>query len=478
MDSYASSKNMNDSPSHANSPTISGREFIFIHGFTGSTDDFGNLPDILHEEFHAASWCPLLPGHGTHVSDLHDISHETLFAGIEKRIKESLSQEKEVVLVGLSLGAQAALHFAACYPVAGVIAVAATHGMKFPFNMRFLSLFAPLKPKWKKRFSPEDQELRRGSLCYDEMPSRALALSHQLRSSVLRNAGRIRSPVLFINSLHERLTEARDTVRLSRKIPARVSFRFLDNKTHSLFYSAAKDAAVRETVSFIRKERLFRGMDDRRNGEKATAVIPAYNEEVRIGRVLAALSRAPSINEIIVVDDGSKDGTGERTRAFPNVTILQNGKNAGKAESMERGVRRAKNDVIFFCDADLAGFRADHAEAILAPVLKGEYEMSIGERGNLSQQAVKAWALLSGERALRKRIWDELPRYYKHRYRIEAGLNAYVRHRTQKGLYARAYDYSQPVKESKYGLLRGTFLRWWMNVDVFFAYIRIFFTKR
>jgi len=97
--------------------------------------------------------------------------------------------------------------------------------------------------------------------------------------------------------------------------------------------------------------------------------------------------------------------------------------------------------------------------------------MFVGLRANMLQTMVQAWALNSGERALRKEVWHSLPRYYKHRFRVEAGLNYYVKHYTSKGLRWKKFDYSQTLKESKYGFLWGTLLRWWMNFDVASAYL-------
>lgn len=449
------------------------REFIFIHGYTGSVDDFCDLPKTLHAEFGADIFVPMLPGHGTRIEDLYDLSLEDLFAPVERRIKEDVGKRTKIILVGLSLGAQAALYFASKYDgISGAIAIATTHRLKFPLSLPGLGRFAPLKRKWKKRFTSSERELRKDSVYYDEMPTNAHTHSRELGTLVERAAVNIHCPVLFIHSSHERLGDPRTLIKLSRKIPGRAAFRFLDNGTHSLFYSEVKDDATREVVSFASHIGFLKNTGENPSGEKATAIVPAYNEAERIGAVLSALSKAPSIDEIIVIDDGSSDHTGERALEFANVKRFRNEKNIGKAESMGIGVAHAKNDVIFFCDADLIGFRADHAEAITAPVLRGDCEMSVGIRENFMQRTIKAWAINSGERALRKRLWNELPHYYKHRYRIEVGLNHYVKHYTQRGLHSKIYDYSQPVKEKKYGTFLGTFLRWWMNLDIFSAYMR------
>ena len=60
-----------------------------------------------------------------------------------------------------------------------------------------------------------------------------------------------------------------------------------------------------------------------------------------------------------------------------------------------------------------------------------------------------------------------MPKEFKHRFRMEAGLNHIAR--KGKGYDYDTFDYKQTRKEVKYGFVRGTFFRWWMNLDVFTA---------
>ncbi len=98
--------------------------------------------------------------------------------------------------------------------------------------------------------------------------------------------------------------------------------------------------------------------------EKVSIIIPAYNCEKEIGRVLqaaltaaAAFRNAPSLRvperyaEIIVVDDGSTDKTKEEVLLFPTVKYHFQ-KNAGPASARNAGAREARGDILFFTDAD------------------------------------------------------------------------------------------------------------------------------
>ena len=91
--------------------------------------------------------------------------------------------------------------------------------------------------------------------------------------------------------------------------------------------------------------------------QNISVIIPAYNEEKRIGRSLAHikdyLQNKCANFEIIVVDDGSKDQTAETARSF-GCRVLTNSSNRGKGYSVKRGMLAAQKDIVLFSDADLS----------------------------------------------------------------------------------------------------------------------------
>jgi glycosyltransferase involved in cell wall biosynthesis len=118
-----------------------------------------------------------------------------------------------------------------------------------------------------------------------------------------------------------------------------------------------------------------------------TIVIPAYNEEGRLDATLdklAAFIEAEAWNaEIIVVDDGSQDGTARlvtrHMQQLPYLRLMQNHVNRGKGFSLRRGAEAALGEIILLCDADLSvPIQECHK---LLPVLHDGADIAIGSRG-------------------------------------------------------------------------------------------------
>jgi len=116
-------------------------------------------------------------------------------------------------------------------------------------------------------------------------------------------------------------------------------------------------------------------------------VIPAYNEEKRLPATLDAVLaclRARNLDfEVLVVNDGSTDGTPalvERWRAAnPEVRLVSNPGNRGKGYSVRHGMLEAFNDWVLFSDADLAA-PIEEADKLLAAVAEQKADAAIGSR--------------------------------------------------------------------------------------------------
>ncbi len=111
-------------------------------------------------------------------------------------------------------------------------------------------------------------------------------------------------------------------------------------------------------------------------------VIPAFNEEHSIGRVLAELMRIkeeiPPM-EIIVVDDGSSDGTVEEVSKYSSVNLILHSKNMGKGAALKTGFREVRGRVAVIQDADMEYFPGEIPH-VIKPILNGEADVVYGTR--------------------------------------------------------------------------------------------------
>ncbi|ASJ04643.1 glycosyltransferase family 2 protein [Thermococcus barossii] len=116
-------------------------------------------------------------------------------------------------------------------------------------------------------------------------------------------------------------------------------------------------------------------------GRKITVIIPAYNEEKRLPEVLR---RIPDfVDEVIVVDDGSCDGTWGVALKFSErdgrIRAIRLDRNCGKGCAMREGIKHATGDVVIFMDAD-GQHRPEEIAKLVEPILAGEADLVIGAR--------------------------------------------------------------------------------------------------
>jgi glycosyltransferase involved in cell wall biosynthesis len=114
---------------------------------------------------------------------------------------------------------------------------------------------------------------------------------------------------------------------------------------------------------------------------RISVVIPVFNERETIGEILARVRRALDgrDGEIVVVDDGSTDGTRELLRGLEGVRVIEHPQNQGKGAALRTGFAAATGDVVIVQDADLEYDPRDYPK-LLEPIEDGRADVVFGSR--------------------------------------------------------------------------------------------------
>lgn len=164
-------------------------------------------------------------------------------------------------------------------------------------------------------------------------------------------------------------------------------------KTVQVNYDARFDeilSRLRDCEGLVEQElEAYRTVDtpsfENREIERAylvSIVIPVFNEEATVARVVSRVAALPLNSELIIVDDCSTDKTREilgRIAELPNVQVILKEQNAGKGAALRTGFEYATGDFVIVQDADLEYDPRD-IPPIIQPLIRGEADVVYGSR--------------------------------------------------------------------------------------------------
>ncbi len=195
-------------------------------------------------------------------------------------------------------------------------------------------------------------------------------------------------------------------------------------------------------------------------------VMPARDEAPTVVANVAAALGCRHVREVIVVDDGSSDDTGELAAAAGAKVLRRDTANGlgSKALAMAMGVAASDAPALLFVDADCTGLTAAHLDDICEPFVAGRADMSVGafDYGRFWNPQVRRWPPLSGERVVHRWVFEGVPPDKLDGYTIEVRLNEVVAEgrlrtsiRTMPGVFHR-------TKRDKLGRREGLRQTWQM----------------
>jgi len=121
--------------------------------------------------------------------------------------------------------------------------------------------------------------------------------------------------------------------------------------------------------------------------------MPVYNEKKTIQAIIGRVMKSPLEKELIIVDDGSTDGTRDILKEFdgrPDIKVVLHEKNRGKGAAIATGIKYINGDYVIIQDADLE-YHPEEYSKLLEPLLRGDADVVYGSRFKGSGRAFLFW---------------------------------------------------------------------------------------
>ncbi len=217
------------------------------------------------------------------------------------------------------------------------------------------------------------------------------------------------------------------------------------------------------------------------------AIIPARNESVTVAGVVDACLACDALREVIVVDDGSTDGTAEIALAAGAKVVYRDWTaDAGaqdvrralvrrrrwdgtgsKAHAMAAGVAATDAPALLFVDADLLGLRSEHLDDVCRPFLEGRAVMSLGwfDYGWWNSLVLRL-PPTTGERVVPRWVFEAVPPERRAGYTIEMMINEVIAESHLPTTARIMHGVTHRTKRHKFGVLDGYRRTWRMFYDI------------
>jgi len=192
-----------------------------------------------------------------------------------------------------------------------------------------------------------------------------------------------------------------------------------------------------------------------------SVVVPAYNEAGRISSVLRPVIASELVDDVIVVDDGSDDGTADEAKLF-SIRVVELPENKGKAAALDYGVSLAKNDTFLFLDADLVGLTTAHVDKLIHRYQEMNLDMAVGVFANGRRNtdiAQKINPYASGQRVLNRKQWERAKQCLEEVEEVDFGIEIALSRLAAKENWVKEYvkleGVTHVLKEEKRGFKQG-----------------------
>lgn len=222
---------------------------------------------------------------------------------------------------------------------------------------------------------------------------------------------------------------------------------------------------------------IARSVEDTRPAQYLAVIIPVYDEAGRVGQVLSVLREVDCLKEIIVVDDGSTDGTLEEVLHCATLDartrVLSHANNQGKGQAVYKGKSTTRATYLLMLDGDLVGLNPQHVHDLIQPVIDGDAEMTLGLfRGGRFKTDLSHWLTpwLTGQRCLRTNLFRYVSKDAAAGYGIETALTVASRQQGWRCQHVTLGGVYHPPSEFHRGMWAGIKVRAKMYAQILRAF--------
>lgn len=201
-----------------------------------------------------------------------------------------------------------------------------------------------------------------------------------------------------------------------------------------------------------------------------SCIIPFYNEGEQLLRVLETVSDVPSIDQIILVDDGSTNTTSNVVvNKFKNTELIKLSQNHGKSAAVRIGLEKTKNECIVMLDADFLNLDPKEIEKVLVQYKKANLDMllvQIKGGNNWFDRLLRKEVLFSGFRVLKKSDLEEVFKSNPHGYQLEVTINEHMIQHNKRVAWLPS-NIHNVHKSQKWGVINGFKKSIQMEISIF-----------
>jgi len=217
-----------------------------------------------------------------------------------------------------------------------------------------------------------------------------------------------------------------------------------------------------------------------------TLIVPALNEEATIAEVVDRLLGLPLGLEVIVVNDGSDDRTGEILAGFGDrITVLTNPRRGGKGNAIRQALQVAKGRVVVIQDADLE-YAPEQIPSLVQPILDGKEAVVFGSRFTeglhpemaLPNKVVNLWLRGAVRLLFGRRLTDEATCYKAVRRDVMNEMNLtcerfeFCPEVTAKAIRLGHHIHEVPISYNPRGKDAGKKIRWTDAPEAFWTLLK------